>query len=252
MNSSEFIQLVERILVARGVRVIGAASEIAKLGVALARMWGCDKDQVRNIYIASMLLDCGKMLLPDHILHRPYSELSSQNKKVYQGHSVSGAALLNNIEELRPAARLIALQDRRNKVVEGSENGLPHEENISAQIVGMAAFYIAWASSMPARDISVFISFLKSFSGIRFSKTVVDLMLKLLSDTAIPPPIFQERKVNIDQLQAGMQLSRDLVTEGGALLLSKGQFLTQDSLRQLKIQIEEGSFTPIFVFGVNS
>ncbi len=82
------------------------AEKARRLGVELG-MGGKD---LQDLVFAALLLQVGKLALPDKLIEKPLNALFKQERIAFLRHATLGASVLKDIAPLRPAARLIAMQ----------------------------------------------------------------------------------------------------------------------------------------------
>ena len=115
-------------------------------GTQLGR--GLSREDVRQIALASVLHDVGKIAVPDAILNKP-GRLTAEEFEIMKTHTVQGAALLDRIPQLHehPAyryARDIARHHHERWDGRGYPDGLKGEEiSLPAQVVSLADVYDA-------------------------------------------------------------------------------------------------------------
>ncbi len=115
---------------------------------AIARELGLPPDEVRDIGLASLLHDLGKMLVPDSILTKP-GPLSAEEWEIIKQHPVWGADLLSTHPWLE-TARQIALCHHERWNGTGYPEGLRGEDiPLGAAIVAVADAFDALLSDRP-------------------------------------------------------------------------------------------------------
>jgi len=75
----------------------GQSKYIAEKAVLVARELSISTEDKKNILYAGMLMQIGKMSLPDNLLSRSFHLMSSQDKQCYLRHAVEGELLLNGL-----------------------------------------------------------------------------------------------------------------------------------------------------------
>lgn len=108
-------------------------------------------EEIRQIALAAILHDVGKISIPDAILNKP-ARLTPEEFAVMQRHTVSGDEMLTQIPQLKGLpfygyARLIARHHHERWDGKGYPDGLAGDDiPIYAQIVGVADVYDALVS----------------------------------------------------------------------------------------------------------
>ncbi|MDE7370135.1 MAG: response regulator [Desulfovibrio sp.] len=109
------------------------------------------KEEIRQIALAAILHDVGKISVPDAILNKP-ARLTPEEFATMQRHTVSGDEMLTQIPQLKGLpfydyARLIARHHHERWDGKGYPDGLAGDDiPIYAQIVGVADVYDALVS----------------------------------------------------------------------------------------------------------
>lgn len=142
---------------------------------------------IRNLQLASSLHDIGKVGIPDNVLLKP-GKLTSDERKVMEGHSAIGAQALDAILSRKPddtllrMARNIAAAHHERWDGAGYPAGLRGEEiPLEARIVSVADVYDALTSKRiykPRMSHEEAIEIIKSGRGTQFDPQIVDAMLQ--------------------------------------------------------------------------
>lgn len=88
----------------------GHSTYIADNARNVAQRMGLDSTAAKDILYAGLLLQIGKMGLPDDLLRQPLHLLSSYDQQRYRHHAWEGWNLLHGIDQLKTAAELIRHQ----------------------------------------------------------------------------------------------------------------------------------------------
>ncbi len=185
----------------------GHAKYIAENARDVAQRLGLNANQVKDVLYAGLLLQIGKMGLPDELLQQPLHLMSSLNKKRYLQHGQEGWNLLRGIEQLTNAADLILHQYEH---VDGS--GEPHslkrhEIPLGSRILAVVRDYICFldghitGSTMTTDQVKSRLLLRKNSD---YDPDVVETFLALLAEAACPDhrPVIE---ISWTQLQPGME-----------------------------------------------
>jgi response regulator RpfG family c-di-GMP phosphodiesterase len=228
----------------------GHAKYIAEKAKYIAIRMNMDNKQIKDLVFAGLLLQIGKISLPDSLLTKAQFSMTSLEKNQFFNHAKEGQNLLNSIELLHNAAELISYQF---EYFNGS--GHPHgfvgqEIPLGARILSVVRDYITYLDGsmtgkpMTTNQVKMHLSSKKSHY---YDPNVVDVFLALLAeaDANSDRPIVE---ISWTQLQPGMEaaeiLSNDVLYIKDTLLTEK---LIDDilSLRQqgksLTLRIRLGS-----------
>ncbi len=214
----------------------GHSRRVADLARTLAQHMGMNAAETQDVFIAGLLLDVGKIGLPDRLLDRPFHSLSADERMEVIKFPVKGELALMALEQLHGTARLIRSHRER---FDGS--GYPdHLSGLSiplgARILSVAEDYdtalmgTSFVKPLKAPEASLLIQDGKSQ---RYDPAVVDAFVKELGAARSATESTPELALRSGQILYGMTLSRDLITQGGNLLLSKGHVLNEHLIEQI-------------------
>jgi response regulator RpfG family c-di-GMP phosphodiesterase len=209
-----------------------AVSELAKL---IAHEMELKNEDIQTIMIAAMLYKVGKVTLRDDLLRTPFMDLDKKYMQEFLQHAVVGQGILMGISALQSAARLIRHQHER---FDGK--GFPDNLQGSAISAAQSCLIIAieyyeliagnvYHVKMSPPDA---VDWIVQGAGKRFSPDVV-VAFQMAIETLIANQANQEVECPVAGLENGMILSRDVITKGGMLLLSKGQVLDGLTIEKL-------------------
>ncbi|GAB1482403.1 hypothetical protein MASR2M78_12180 [Treponema sp.] len=146
-------EVVFRLALAAEYRDNDTGSHIKRIGYlasALAEHLSFPRNQIQNLYFASLTHDVGKIGIPDHILLKP-GKLSPEEWLIMKRHPAIGAGLLEGhpSELLRAAAR-VALSHHEKWDGSGYPAGLAGEDiPIEGRIVAICDVFDALLSKRP-------------------------------------------------------------------------------------------------------
>jgi len=100
---------------------------VCGLMIAVAQQMGFDKDQSRELGIAGLLHDVGKIGTPDDILKKP-GDLTADEREVIRNHPQQGHAMLGEINGIGPIALDVCLHHHEKMDGSGYPFGLAGEE----------------------------------------------------------------------------------------------------------------------------
>jgi len=123
----------------------GHSERVAYFSRRIAQEMGLPEEEVRNIYLAGLLHDIGKIGIPDSILLKP-GKLSDKEYEIIKLHPLLSYELLKNIEPLKGALDGIRYHHERWDG-RGYPEGLRGRDiPISARIIAVADSYDAMTS----------------------------------------------------------------------------------------------------------
>lgn len=139
----DFVQKLSHIIDMHPHIKTGQSKYIAEKALSIADVLEINAEQKSDILYAGLLLQLGKINLPDKLLAKPFYAMSTVDKYRYLGHAVDGAALLQPLPQFKDAANLIGHQYEHYNG-EGFPDGL-FEQNIpvGARIISVVSNYAA-------------------------------------------------------------------------------------------------------------
>jgi putative nucleotidyltransferase with HDIG domain len=153
-EQSEFFSSVVRALTsaidAKDPYTCGHSDRVARLSVCLARQLGCDKDQLRTIYLSGLLHDIGKIGIDDNVLRKPGPLTPSEFEHI-KTHPELGCRILEGVKQLDEVMPVVR---HHHEAWDGSgyPDGLEGEETpFLARVVAVADSIDAMSSDRPYR-----------------------------------------------------------------------------------------------------
>lgn len=237
---SNTVQIFSRLIEMREGTLRSQSYEVSKDAQALAIKLGMDADAAKSVSFAGMLREIGKIGFPDSMIKRPIDELDNVSAAEMKKFPVMGEGILMPVEPLRDAAKIIrSFRERYDG--KGFPDGLAGDDiPLGARILAVVNDFYALQngtlvsgrlSPVKARD------FLIEHKDSRYDANLVTLYVKqlgLLTDEKSG----SEKQLSVKQLAVGMELTRDIVTKSGVLLLSRGHVLGEHMIKQL-ISLEQ-------------
>lgn len=229
------VQVFSNLIELREGRLAGHSRRVADLARQLAERLGLDETEQRNVLLAGLLHDIGKVGLPDKLLGRAFNALTPTEKIEVMRHPTKGQQLLMGIPQLAAAARIIR---HHHECMDGS--GYPDQLGglmipLGARILAVANDYDALQAgslTLAAHSPKEAQEFLIKQRGKNYDPTVVDAFLAMLAEVAAKQDV--ELVVTPAELRPGMLLTRDLLYHDGSLLLPKGRIIDVAVITQLR------------------
>ncbi|CAD6874034.1 HD domain-containing phosphohydrolase [Methylomonas fluvii] len=210
----------------------GHAKYVAENAREVGRRLGMDAAELKDLVYAGLLLQIGKMSLPDSLLTQALLSMNSLQRKRYLNHALEGQTLLKGLEPLHNAAELIAAQYEH---FDGSGQPLGWagaEIPLGARILTLVRDYINYldgsitGTAMTTEQVKVR---LLSKKAKDYDPLVVDTFLALLaeSETVDERPIIE---ISWTQLQAGMEAAEIICND---VLYLKNQILNEKNVEDI-------------------
>jgi response regulator RpfG family c-di-GMP phosphodiesterase len=235
-----FSNLIEQ----REGRLAGHSRRVADLARQLAERLGLDEAEQRNVLLAGLLHDIGKVGMPDRLFERPFNALSATEKQEVMRHPVRGQQLLTGIQQLGEAARVIR---HLHECMDGS--GYP--DHLGGLMIPLGARILAVAHdfdelqtgslALQQHSVTEALDYIVRQRGKRYDPTVINALAAIHTDNAPQPGL--EITVTPIELKPGMVLTRDLLHTDGSVLLSKGRVVDAGAAAQLLRQQESEAQT---------
>ncbi|MCX7192755.1 MAG: response regulator [Proteobacteria bacterium] len=215
----------------------GHSRRVAELARTLAQKMDMTAAEVQDVFIAGLLLDVGKIGLPDRLLDRSFNTLSFDERSEVVKYPVKGERALMALEQLQGAAKLIR---SHREHFDGS--GYPeHLSGLSiplgARILAVAEDYdtammgSSYAKPLKPEQAQLLIQDGKSR---RYDPSVLDAFLSELCKVSAAAENSSELTLRSGQVIPGMVLSRDLMTGSGDILLAKEHVLDERIIEQIR------------------
>lgn len=207
----------------------GHSKYIAENAKALAQRLNVDNEGQKDILYAGLLLQIGKISLPDNLLRQPLNEMSSAGKRRYLGHGQEGWSLLNGIDQLKNAAELILHQYEYFDGT-GEPHGIAGDEiPLGARILAVIRDYINCLDGFitgTVMSIDQAHQYLMKKRNRLYDPVVVEHFLQLLAESKSEDerPIIE---ITWTQLQPGMEVV-EIIYNG--ILYLKDQVLTNSQV----------------------
>jgi response regulator RpfG family c-di-GMP phosphodiesterase len=227
----------------------GQSRRVSEWARRVCEQLGLDERQRHDIYVAGLLHGIGKLGLPDAMLGKPISVMTSDESARYRKHTLNAEAALMPLAQLQPVAKLIRSQHERldgNGFPDGQEGDeIPFGARVLAPIVdydSLVAGLLAERRFSP-EDAAASI---RRGAGTRYDARVVEAFLEVLK-TPLPDNT-QDREIPALDLVPGMVLARDLVSAQGTLLLAAGYVFDARVVRQVREYAQrEGARLTLYV-----
>lgn len=160
----------------------GHSQRVAEYSKIIAKKMGFDEDELKDIWLAGILHDIGKIGTYDALLDKP-GKLTEEEFEVIKRHPAQGAAIIEGIKQLRgimPAIR----HHHESFDGGGYPDGLKGNEiPLQARIIHVADSFDSMTSDRPYRIApgkDYAISEFRKFSGIQFDPYAVEIFLDMI------------------------------------------------------------------------
>ncbi|MGY6275490.1 HD domain-containing phosphohydrolase [Methylomonas sp. MgM2] len=226
---AESVKAFARIVEMRPGIKSGHSKYIAETAKEIAARLKMDAAEIKDVVYAGLLLQIGKMSLPDSLLLQPLMSMSIQQKNRFLNHAQEGKSLLAGIELLRNAAVLISHQF---EYFDGS--GYPlglatHAIPLGARILTPIRDYIDYLDGSITGKLMTTEQVKKrliSKKGVLYDPEVIDALVGLLAESQSEDerPVIE---ISWTQMQTGMEAAEVLCN---GMLYLKDQVLTDKNV----------------------
>ena len=173
----------------------GQSKYIAEKALLVAGELGMTPEEKKNIFYAGLLIQIGKMSLPDALLVESYFSIPLIDKRRYLNHASEGETLLKGLTQLKGASTLIRHQYERYDG-SGFPDGLARQKiPLGSRILNVIRDYIEYLEgSMTgvAMTVSAAISQLMCRKESYYDPKVIDAFIKVLKDTTVEEEVVAE------------------------------------------------------------
>ncbi len=176
----ETLKVVANTIEAKDPYTRGHIDRVMSLSVKVGEELGLRSEELRDIQFASVLHDIGKITIRADVLTKP-GRLSNKEYEHIQGHSLSGAKIIEGVDFLKDALPLVKHHQERYDGT-GYPDGLKGENiPLGARIITTVDSYDAMLSDRPYRkemSVEEAIEELTRNVGKHFDGRVVDALIR--------------------------------------------------------------------------
>ena len=172
---------------AKDERTGGHSTRVALYSGQIAKKYGMDEKQCREIEWAAQLHDIGKIAIPDAILNKD-SRLTDDEYAIMKSHTIRGAEILKDFTLLDHVTEGARYHHERPDG-RGYPSGLKGEDiPLYARIIGVADAFDAMTANRVYRkqmDFGYVLGELEKGRGTQFAPEFVDILLELIRTNVI-------------------------------------------------------------------
>ena len=229
-----FIQLIE----AFNEQLGGHCRRVGALALKLAQRHPLVQDtDYCTVETTGLLHDIGMVGLPNDILNKRRNEMIGDEQQQYQSHAIRGEMILNEIEMLRPVAKLVRMHHEQFNG-RGFPDGLAGSKiPLSAQIVSAASIYdnFVHKGKISLEDIP---GNLQRIRGFQLDPGLVELLLEYNLSEIQKEAEKDFISIESDDLKEGMILANDIRMKTGAMIMPAGTELNSYAIGKLQTYME--------------
>jgi response regulator RpfG family c-di-GMP phosphodiesterase/signal transduction histidine kinase len=162
------------------------SSRVTEFTLKIASKMGFSEKEMRDLELAAVLHDIGKIAVPENILHKP-GKLTDHEFALIKEHPARGESILSPVIELKDIARVVRSHHEHYDGT-GYPDGLKGREiPLGARIMAVADAYDSIVSERPYRKASSHRFAVKEIircSGAQFDPEVVEHFLEVSASLA--------------------------------------------------------------------
>ena len=228
------IKTFSNLIELRGGQMAGHSRRVAEHARRIAQVLKVPAPEAQDVFFAALLHDIGKIGFSDHLLAKPFNQLTSDERTEVVKHPAKGEALLMGLDQLKGAAKLIRSHHERF-------DGQGFPDALAGAAIPLGARILAIANDYDGVQQGSLFSkratpeeafhYLHAGRGKRYDPAVLDAFESVLGG-----PAKKEQStlgLRSEQLEPGMVLAKDLVTREGVLLLAKDYIIDETVIRQI-------------------
>lgn len=186
MVTSDLIHALFYVLLARDRPTAIHCRNVSKYAMTIGSALGLDQKDMKELYVAALLHDCGKIGLPDKLLKTP-RKYTRWEKQMVQQHVVIGKNLLMSLGFSKKIVDSVYYHHERYDGM-GYIEGLKGEKiPLFGRIIAIADTFDALISRRPYRDpmsIQQALNVLKEAKG-QFDPELLDCFLKYMDKSYV-------------------------------------------------------------------
>ena len=224
--------------------IAGHARRVSELAQRTAARMGLDAAAHRDVQLAALLHDIGKIGFPDAMLGKPVSKFSTEEVARYQRHAADGEAALMPLDKLQGVAAIVRQHHERFDG-RGFPDGLRGPGILlGARIVAAASDYDGLTSGSLAERVfpmDAAKAAMREAVNSHYDPQVVEALLAEVD--AIAAAAKADLVVDVTNLRPGMKLAADLLTAKGVVLLPVGHVFQAALIAKLRDLAERQNLT---------
>lgn len=214
----------------------GHIKRVSILAENFAKFLGLSEKEVEEMEIAALLHDIGLVGIPKIIIAKEMEDLSQNELALVKQHPEFAQSIISSIKNLRQVGVIIKSHHERYDG-SGYPDGLRGEEvPYSSRILAVCDTYDDIVHQRTNKDKGgegAALYVIKNNRSVLFDPEIANAFLKFMSHSKQGGDV-AEREVSLSGLEAGMITTRDVVTKGEKMLVSKGVIMTAQLIERLK------------------
>jgi len=191
------------------------------------------KEETHHITSAARIGLIGTMFLKDSLLKNPVLKDGHVSQEIMSQVPVSAEKIVSSVAELEPIATIL-----RHVYENLDGSGFPDRLQawqipIGSRIVRVALDYVLLKHQQPRTSFKEIANQLAKDTKRMYETRIITLLQEYVETHAQEEPQENRRAMQLQELQEGMMLSADIITNSGLKLLPAGAVLTQGSIAKI-------------------
>ncbi len=210
----------------------GHSKKVGEIAAFIARELAVSEKDIRNIEIASLLHEIGKLSLPDVLAMKNPGDYTQSEKNFLIQHPVKGASLLEGFSDFDKVSKIIR---HFHEYIDGKgvPAGLKGEKiPLGSRIIAVANLFDNLVYRKKDGLVEDAFEKIEQEVGTRFDARVVNALHKYAN---MHPVSEKDRtqELKIYEIESGMTLASGVFTQSGTKLLPRNTVLTDESLNKI-------------------
>ncbi|MFK7733302.1 MAG: HD-GYP domain-containing protein [Pseudomonadales bacterium] len=230
------VEVFSNLFGARSGRSPESLRRLGRETKAFASHIGLTTEQQRNLYLAAMLCDLGKLAIADELLLKPLMDLSSAEKQQFVRHPLLAHESLIALPPLEIAAEIV-LQHCEHFDGGGYPQGLSWvDTSIESHVLCLSKDFDGLTQGKIVRGeltSQEAVKFIDGHKGDRYEPKLADTFIEFVKTQHEQLGNLSEQRLAPGSLKPGMILTRDLKNDEGVLILPAGRRLSDTMIKKL-------------------
>lgn len=235
------IKVFTSLIELRDSKLAGHSRRVADLSRRIAQRMELNSRLVQETFIAGLLHEIGKVGFDDLLMDTPIVMMNTRQLESYRKHPTCAAQMLMPLEELKGAADMIGSHLERFDGAGYPQQLVGQHIPVGARILSVACDYDSLQIGLLAQcqmHATEALTVIVRGSGRRYDPAVVQALVALVGEAAAPAGVRAPDKpaewlLGVNELKAGMVLSRDFMTPSGLLMLTAGHVFDDAVIRKI-------------------
>ncbi len=233
-NSNDLVNLLATIVELRNPDNKNHIREVAKMSIYIATELDLDSKMVKDIRVAALLHEIGKVGVPDEIVRKSPSEWTEKEKQIMSQHPLVGESLLSGYTGLENAATII-------RHIYENVDGSGEPDRLVGSNIPVGSRILRVCSDFDDRTYlareadelwKVFNDMLEH-SETYYDSHILMGLKEYIKSIAERRTARLTKKIVVTELEEGMVLANDLYTTTGLKLMPEGTVLTEANIKTI-------------------